>query len=489
MSLKLRLTLLSSLLMFATLTLVGWVSYNFVANAFEQQLDAALEDRANEVLDTVAGMGQPFFTDPNLRIAESTHNQTVRVDVQILDSHGNLRYSSDPLGRPLLPIDLAQVQVALGGGVGIVDGANSAHTAMHIRYQPLPSSDPNLTDVLEVGTPLTATDNALTLMRVVLVVATLLTSALVGLGVWVAATRTLAAVARVTSTARSIELSNRISARIPEGAGAGDDEMDRLVRTFNNMLDRISASFETQRQFVADSSHELRSPLTVIRGNLEILRRTHDPAERVAIERLIEEEAARMSRMVDNLLFLAQIEDVESGKTERDRRPVELDSLLLTVYQQARSLTSRHTIQLGDEDAITITGDRDQLQQLLLNLVDNAIKYTPAGGTIVLSLRGEPEWAVLEVRDTGIGIPPEDLPHIFDRFFRVDRARSRRIGGAGLGLSIVQRITTGHQGIVSVESEVGQGTTFRVRLPRTEKVSLLTADREAHRPNPLRAAS
>jgi two-component system, OmpR family, sensor kinase len=157
---------------------------------------------------------------------------------------------------------------------------------------------------------------------------------------------------------------------------------------------------------------------------------------------------------------------MERQGSRLDRRPVELDSLLLTVYQQARSMTDRHAILLGDEDAITIDGDRDQLQQLLLNLVDNAIKYTPAGGAIVLSLRAEGDDALLEVRDSGPGIPAADLPHIFDRFYRVDKARSRRIGGAGLGLSIVRGIAVSHGGGVEVESAPGAGTTFRVRLPR-----------------------
>ena len=463
MSLKLRLSLFATVLMLMTLALISFVSYHYVADAFARQLDAALEDRNAEVIDNYLRLGPVNGFD-----LPPTRAQSVPVYVQIVDHLGNLVYSTGGLNRQWLPIDRTLIHQALKGETVTRDVGADSDSAMRVRYAPLRDPDKKTAVQLavEVGTPLASTDSALALMRLLLVSTTLFSSALIGLGVWFAASRTLAAVDRVTHTASTIELSQNLSERIPEDAATGDDEMGRLVRTFNNMLARISIAFDAQRQFVADSSHELRSPLTVIRGNLDLLRRTHDPEERHSIERLIEDEAARMSRLVDNLLFLAQLGEMEQAGAPLDRRPVELDSLLLTVYQQARSMSSRHTILLGDEDAITIDGDRDQLQQLLLNLVDNAIKYTPPGGTIILSLRAEGDDALLEVKDTGIGIPPEDLPHIFDRFYRVDKARSRRIGGAGLGLSIVKGIATSHGGDVEVASTPGEGTTFLVRLPR-----------------------
>ncbi|HUS17364.1 MAG TPA: ATP-binding protein [Chloroflexia bacterium] len=467
MLLKLRLAAFATVIMLITLTIIGVVAYDYVANAFDRQLDAALDDRAAEVKASIARSGPRFFSDPRPQIDESTRPQTVPVYVQVLDADGSLRYTSDPIARTAMPIDLTALAPALQGQAVIRDVQPDTDAAMRVRYSPLRNSDGSRQVVLQVGTPLAATEHALGLMRVLLVGTTLFSSAVVWLGVWFAASRTLAAVDQVTRTARSIGLSQRLDERIPEARASRDDEMGRLVRTFNNMLDRIAASFAAQRQFVADSSHELRSPLTVIRGNLALLHRTPDALERAAIARLIEDEAARMSRLVDNLLFLAQLEETEREGSPLDRRPVELDSLLLTVYQQARSMTERHTILLGEEDAITIDGDRDQLQQLLLNLVDNAIKYTPAGGTIVLGLRGERDCALLEVRDTGMGIPAANLPLIFDRFYRVDKTRSRRAGGAGLGLAIVQEIAASHGGRVEVDSTPGEGSLFRVVLPRT----------------------
>jgi signal transduction histidine kinase len=233
------------------------------------------------------------------------------------------------------------------------------------------------------------------------------------------------------------------------------------------MLARLDATFQAQKQFVADSSHELRSPLTVIKGNLELWRKARSEEDRQIAAAAIEQETARMTRLVENLLFLAQMEatPVRSAQPVL-REPVELDSLLLTVYQQARAIGRGHQITLAHEDVVTVQGDRDQLQQLLLNLVDNAIKYTPTGGTISLGLYGAGDWARLEVSDTGIGIPTDDLPHIFDRFYRSDKARSRTMGGAGLGLAIVREVAEAHGGRVEVFSTPGEGTLFRVWLPR-----------------------
>ena len=483
MSLKLRLTVFSTVVLLIALSLISLASYNFVANALEQQLDTALEERAGEVLDDIAGMGPDFFTNRDLRIAESTRPQTVPVFVQVVDHLGTVRYTSDPLGRPALPIDKTLIHQALKGATLVRDVPSADGPGVRVRYAPLAGSDAKPIEVLQVGTPLVSTENALSLMRVILASATLLGALLVGLGVWLAASHTLAAVDRVTRTASAIERSQSLSQRIAEGSSTGEDELSRLVRTFNSMLDRLEREFATQRQFVADSSHELRSPLTVIRGNLDLLPRVRNPAEQAAITRQIEEEAARMSRLVDNLLFLAQLGESARPGAQLDRRPVELDSLLLTVYQQARAMTDRHTVVLGEEDAITIEGDRDQLQQLLLNLVENAIKYTPPGGTITLSLRNAEGQAVLEVCDTGIGIPPDDLPHIFDRFYRVDKARSRRCEGAGLGLAIVRSIAASHGGTVLVVSTPGEGTTFTVQLPLTSaatSASVTSAGRGPH---------
>jgi signal transduction histidine kinase len=237
------------------------------------------------------------------------------------------------------------------------------------------------------------------------------------------------------------------------------------VRTFNQMIARLESAFDTQRRFVADSSHELRTPLTVIRSNLHLLRRTDDPSERSELIDITDVEVARLNRMVNNLLYMAQM------RAGHDLNPVlqevELDSLLLDIFAKARSMAAlkNQTVTLAHEDIAAALGDRDQLQHLLLNLLDNASKYTPEGGTIALGLWVDGQWARIEVRDNGRGIAATDLPLIFDRFYRASDARVRERTGSGLGLAIVKSIADAHNAHVEVFSKVGEGTTFRVWLP------------------------
>jgi len=230
--------------------------------------------------------------------------------------------------------------------------------------------------------------------------------------------------------------------------------------TFDQMIERLHRFFQSQKNFVADASHELRTPLTVIRGNVDLLERNMSEEDRRESLRAIKAESSRMSKVVSDLLLLAEI---ESGQIEPAER-IALKGLVLDEAKRAQPLAGNHKIITGRLEDISITGDAYRLKQLLSNLVNNAIKYTPEGGTITLSLFREGEWACLEVSDTGIGIPPEHLPHMFDRFYRVDKARSRAGGGTGLGLAIVKGIAEQHGGKVSVVSELGKGSTFTALL-------------------------
>jgi signal transduction histidine kinase len=234
------------------------------------------------------------------------------------------------------------------------------------------------------------------------------------------------------------------------------------------MLARLESLFHTQRRFLADVSHELRTPLTTIQGNVDLLCRgaAEDPQIRRETLAIIEGEVARMSRLVADLLLLAR---ADAG-IQLEVEPVELDTLLLEVYRQARLMSDGVDVRLGHEDQAVVMGDADRLRQLFLNLVDNALKYTPAGGQVKLSLYNEQDQVRVVVSDTGIGIPEEDLqpgpsglPLIFERFHRSDPARSQ--GGTGLGLSIAHWITQAHGGQVTVESQLGAGSRFTVLLP------------------------
>jgi signal transduction histidine kinase len=248
------------------------------------------------------------------------------------------------------------------------------------------------------------------------------------------------------------------------------DEVGRLAATFNEMLERLEALFRTQQRFIADVSHELRTPLTTIQGNLDLLRRgaAVDPEAQSETLEAIESEVSRMSRLVSDLLLLAR---ADAG-VQLKKEAVEMDTLLLEIYRQARIMSDGVAVRLGHEDQAVVQGDPDRLRQLLLNLVDNALKYTPSGGQVNLSLYNDRDWVRVVVADTGIGIPaehlepgPRGLPLVFERFYRADRARSRSHGGTGLGLSIAYWIAQVHGGQISVESEEGKGSRFTVRLP------------------------
>ena len=279
-----------------------------------------------------------------------------------------------------------------------------------------------------------------------------------GVGYWLARSA-VRPVERITSLAADIEASD-LTRRIE--AHGEPLEVQRLAETFDAMLARLDAAFRQQRDFVMDVSHELRTPLTVLRGNLDVLLMNDRLATdtRDQLERMLA-EVERLIRLTSNLLYLAH---VDAGR-DLDRRPVELDTLCLEVLRQARDLRPEVTLAMGHKDQVSIAGDRDLLRQLLLNVVDNGLKYTPAGGRVSLSLFRDDSQARLVVEDTGQGIAPDQIPLIFDRFYRGPDAQVRSLAGAGIGLAISRWIARAHSGDITVRSEVGRGSAFTVILP------------------------
>jgi signal transduction histidine kinase len=279
-------------------------------------------------------------------------------------------------------------------------------------------------------------------------------------GAWLAE-RALSPVGEIARTAQQIVRAEDLAQRVP--AGPADDELGQLAATINEMLERLEGLFTAQRRFVADVSHELRTPLTAMRGNLELLRRgvARDPAALDESLGAMEREVNRLVRLAGDLLLLAQ---AEAGLSLR-REPVALDELVLEVVRELRPLADGVALTPEIAEQIEAMGDRDRLKQALLNVVVNALQHTPPGGSVRIALDRTSEQARLRVSDTGAGIAPEDLRRVFDRFYRVDKARSRGTGGAGLGLAIVKWIVEAHGGGVEVASVPGQGSTFILRLP------------------------
>ncbi len=266
---------------------------------------------------------------------------------------------------------------------------------------------------------------------------------------------------QVSQLAQDIIATQDLSRRLPTKLPV--PEIQIWAQAFNAALDRLEDLFWQQRRFLADVSHELRTPLTIIRGQAQLMQRTGQfDAEAVAD---IEKEAERLSRLVEDLLFLAR---AEAGALPLHYEDVDLDALLLEVLRQGQRLAAgkQQNLVLEHLEPLPVRGDPDRLTQAILNLLSNAVQYTPAGGTIRVGLRREGDHAALWVSDTGPGIPPEDLPHVFERFYRADRSRTRRgSSGFGLGLSIVRWIIEAHGGHVAVASKVGQGTTFTLYIP------------------------
>ncbi|HTU00385.1 MAG TPA: ATP-binding protein, partial [Candidatus Sulfotelmatobacter sp.] len=299
---------------------------------------------------------------------------------------------------------------------------------------------------------------------------------LAGGGGWLLARRALRPVDQMTLAARRIEAED-LSLRI--AGPRTDDELGRLARTLNEMLARLEAGFAQVRRFSADASHELRTPLTVLRGEIEVaLRSPRDSDEYRRVLSSTLEEVERMARLVEDLLLLSR---ADAGGLRWESERVELDHLVEEVAKQGDVLARGKQIhvRLKDLAPLVVQGDGRRLKQLLLNLVDNAIKYTPDGGQVSLGLRTTPaessggpvsspaarEEVEITVQDTGIGIPPDEIPRIFERFYRADPARSREAGGAGLGLCIGKTIAEAHGGRIEVNSTPGVGSTFRVLLP------------------------
>jgi two-component system, OmpR family, sensor kinase len=293
-----------------------------------------------------------------------------------------------------------------------------------------------------------------------------LASTLVVLGVgYFLARNALRPVERMTQTAAEIEASG-LTRRI--AVSGKPTEIQRLADTFDAMLARLENAFAQQRNFVMDVSHELRTPLTGLRGNLDVMLmdKNLDTDSRAQLERM-SAEVGRLIRLTSNLLYLAH---AEAGR-EIARRPVELDALCLEVVYQARSLRSDVGVRLDHEAQVTVSGDRDLLKQLILNLVDNAIKFSQAGGDVSVSLYEKEDAAEIVVSDQGLGIPPDQLEKIFERLYRGTDPQSRTVGGAGIGLAISRWIARVHGGDIRVESKVGNGSRFIVTLPLSREES------------------
>jgi heavy metal sensor kinase len=315
--------------------------------------------------------------------------------------------------------------------------------------------------VIVVGQTTTEITDVLHTFVYVIVIAMVAIIILAGIGGLFLAERALKPVQQITKTAQNIEgsdLSQRINVKT-------DDELGMLASTLNEMIGRLEESFNRQRQFTADASHELRTPLAIMQAEATLaLSKERAPDDYRKSLETISQESDYMSSVIGKLLFLARS---DAGKEQLTFEDVELKGLITGLASNIEALAQDKGIKFAVDahEELMVSGDKVKLRQLFINILENAVRYTPTAGHISVSLVKQESNAVVSISDTGIGIPPEHLPHIFERFYRVDKARARTDGGVGLGLAIAKIIAESHKGTIGVESEVGKGTTFRISIP------------------------
>lgn len=374
-------------------------------------------------------------------------------ELRLFDSSANLISYSAPLDKHSLGnTDVKYSFVDIQGESGLV--------AWRVLTSPIWFDD-ELAGSIQVAVSMQSFQqmtSALLLVMVVCCIAAVTGSAL--LSMWLAMRMTRPIEDIIQAAQRVVETKD-LSVRLPWNGP--NDELGRLNDVFNRMLERLQHLFRVQQQFVHDISHELRTPLTGISGNVQIIQRYGLDANADALE-AIQADTDRMSRLVNDLLMLAR---ADYGGLHIDLLPVDLDAVVMETFDRRRAIARERlvTFKLSQLEPMRIVGNSDWLTQLLLNLYDNALKFTPDGGSITTSLYNDGRYGVIEVSDTGIGIKTEDLPHVFERFYQSDRARTHTGGGFGLGLSIARWIVDEHGGDIRVESSAGRGTTFFVMLP------------------------
>ncbi len=453
---RVRLTLWYILLLAVILGAFSAGIYLMLRHNLYGNLDDSLDARSADLLSSVPIVnGQPTLEGVVPAEGDDEGEQFERV----FGASGAITFdNSAPVGDA--PIYDASVRAALRGET-VTRSIDVGGVAFRSVLTPI-IQDGEVVGALEVVRTEDDVSETLGTLLLIVGVAYPATLVLASLGGVFIAGRALSPIDNVTRVARRIsaeDLTQRLNLDLP------DDEVGRLARTFDEMLARLDGAFRRQRQFTADASHELRTPLTAVKGQIEVAlsRQREADAYRDVLQR-VNGEVDRLIRLVGSLLTLAR---ADAGQIPLDLEPVDLGGLVEGTVEHLRPLASERGVDLSvtPGPAATLQGDEDLLLQLLLNLLDNAVKHTPSGGRVTAGWDAKDGRAEVWVRDSGEGIAPEHLARVFDRFYRVDAARSRAQGGTGLGLSISRGIAEAHGGSISIESEPGEGTTCTARIP------------------------
>ncbi len=461
-SLSFRLVAWYASLLTGVFVLLGAIMYFDLRHFLENNLRETQARRAQQVADAVLArsgkQGEGYIArEISDRFDPEANDRFIRVsrpDGNVVYVSGEPKDQSfDPTHLPALtPSTQKQFsrKLPLPDGQTLLIGALNYTTPENERY------------IVEVGVPLDPVESMLDHLFVQLSLGLPVALAVAIVGGYLLVRRALRPVEQIAHKAERIT-QHSVSERLP--VARTGDEVERLSISLNHMIGRLEDAIQNSKRFVADASHELRTPLTVLRGELENLGQDArlDSAARDTIGSMLE-EVERLTKIVEGLVALSRL---DAGEAKTEWVQFDLAELAATTADQMNLLAEDKdiSVQCKSSSGVLVQGDRARLKQVVVNLLDNAIKYTPGGGSIQLNVTRQNGHAILDVIDSGIGIPAEAVPHVFERFFRVDKARSREEGGAGLGLSIVKSICTAHGAEVEVESAVGKGSRFRVSLP------------------------
>ena len=449
--LRLRITAWYFAVLATGFALFGVIAYYAMRGSILETVDENLQDQVQGVRELI---------ERESREAELAH--ALR-EIEEIRAGSDLLQVSDPAGNWIYRSrTMAQFGPAAPGIAG-ASITTQQPDGVPLRVLTIPVHAAHRTYIVQVAYPLDDFHEALDRFRRVLFLCSPLLLLLASAGGYWLSRRALRPVDQVTREARSISAQN-LSSRL--AVPHTRDELQRLSETLNGMLERLEQAFRRITQFTADASHELRTPVALMRARAEIaLRRPRSDEEYRETLQQILEDLQKTSLLIENLMLLAR---ADSGAEALERTRVNMGDNVGEACLEGRSLAEPKQISLLTElpqSPLWIEAESNSLRRLFLILLDNAVKFTPPQGRITVSLTSSDGFAVAEVRDTGIGIAADDLPHIFERFFRADRARSRHTGGAGLGLSIGQWIVQAHGGTISASSKLGEGSVFRVRIP------------------------
>lgn len=485
--LRMQLTLYYSVVSFILLLIFGAVFYISLQQLLASSFDSTLQMRAQQIVEGVEVHGGKLAVNdimdelPELNataaIIDTNHEaeNTVRdhdgsrvgqppvndkrLIVRVLDLQGHVVFHTSTFQVPHLPMEsLRNPQHGKPWYGTVFDAGNQPirlYSTMIVQGQ-------HRMGVIQVGQSLTGLYTSLQFILLGILVATPVILALCAWGSYWLAGRAFLPIHRLTRTAREISVKN-LHQRVP--LPLAKDEVYDLASIFNQMIGRLETAFAQQHRFVADASHELRTPVSVIRSLTEVtLAQPASKDEYISVLKEVNAESERLGRLINDLLALARADE---GQLVLDHEPVQVNLLLLDVAESMTPLAEERSITLlvGEVQPATVMGDAARLIQVLMSLVDNALAYTNAGGIVTLSCTTCSKHVHLVVQDTGIGIAADDIKHIFERFYRADPARSKAVGGCGLGLSIVDWAVKAHHGTVTVESQPGTGSTFTVTLP------------------------